>query len=101
MKIKQGDYVLLYLDKRRRYLVKVDSKKEFHTHKGIIRLGDLEGKNYGDSIKTHLGINFRILKPLPLDFVRNFRRGTQVIYPKDAAITVSYTHLTLPTTERV
>ncbi|RLE66278.1 MAG: protein methyltransferase [Thermoprotei archaeon] len=88
MKIKQGDYVLLYLDKRRKYLVKVVPGKEFHTHKGILRLDDVEGKEYGDIVKTHLGVSFRILKPLLLDYVKKFKRGTQVIYPKDAALMI-------------
>lgn len=88
MKVKLGDYVLLYLDKRRKYLVKVVSGKELHTHKGILKLDEILGKEYGDYVQTHLGVRFRILKPLLLDHIMKFRRGTQIIYPKDAALMV-------------
>ncbi|MEM4713753.1 MAG: hypothetical protein QXQ61_04300, partial [Candidatus Bathyarchaeia archaeon] len=43
----EGNYVLLYLDQKRTYLVKVEAGKTFHTHKGFIRFDDLIGKEYG------------------------------------------------------
>ena len=41
--IAEGDELLLYMDKKRTYKVKVESGKQFHTHKGFINLGELVG----------------------------------------------------------
>ncbi|MCK5562844.1 hypothetical protein KAI30_01630, partial [Candidatus Bathyarchaeota archaeon] len=38
--IKEGDDVLLYLNRKRTYLVKVEPGKSFHTHKGYVQLED-------------------------------------------------------------
>jgi len=43
-KINENSYVLLYLNSRRSYLVKVEKEKKLHTHKGFIELGELIGK---------------------------------------------------------
>ncbi|OYT27895.1 MAG: hypothetical protein B6U95_05460 [Thermofilum sp. ex4484_82] len=88
MMIKKGDFVLLYLDEKRKYLVRVDPAKELHTHKGIIRLNKIEGKKYGETVITHLNVSFKILKPLLVDFLENFTRTTQIIYPKDSALMI-------------
>lgn len=81
--IGEGDDVLLYLDARRTYLVRVEAGRRFHTHKGFITLGDLVGKPYGSSIRSSLGINFHALRPLVRDRILKTDRRTQVMYPKD------------------
>ncbi|MBM4401507.1 MAG: hypothetical protein FJ045_06115, partial [Crenarchaeota archaeon] len=62
-KIGEGDYVLLCLDVRRTYMVKVEVGKSFHTHKGFIKLDDLIGKEFGATFQSSLGIEFTALKP--------------------------------------
>ncbi len=81
--IEEGSDVLLYLDARRTYLIKVKKGKEFHTHKGFIQLGDLIGRPYGCVIESNLGVRFYALRPLIRDRVLKTERRTQVIYPKD------------------
>ena len=88
--IKEGDYVLLYLDRRRTYLVRIEREKDFHTHKGFIRLENLIEKNYGTAIKSSLGFEFIALKPLLRDFVMKSVRKTQITYPKDIALIVMF-----------
>ena len=61
-KICEGDYVLIYLDARRTYMIKMEAGKT-HTHKGYLKLDELIGKQYGEPIKSSLGINFTTLKP--------------------------------------
>jgi tRNA (adenine57-N1/adenine58-N1)-methyltransferase catalytic subunit len=85
-KIKDGDYILLYLDVRRTYLVKVETGKTFHTHKGYIKFDDLIGGDYGSAVKGSLGIDFVILKPELTDYIMKSSRNTQITYPKDAAL---------------
>jgi tRNA (adenine57-N1/adenine58-N1)-methyltransferase catalytic subunit len=90
LKIAEGDSVLLYLDARRTYMIKIEAGKTFHTHKGYLKLDDLIGKDYGESIKSSLGIYFTTLKPALTDYMMKSGRNTQIIYPKDAALIVMF-----------
>jgi len=81
--IRDGDELLLYLDKKRTYKVKVEQDKQFHTHKGFIELGDLIGQPYGITVTSSLGVSFYVLRPLIRDRVLKTDRRTQVLYPKD------------------
>lgn len=81
--IKDGDEVLLYLDSKRTYKVKLEGGKQFHTHRGYIDLGEIVGKPYGFVLNSSLGVSFYVLKPLIRDRVLKTDRRTQVLYPKD------------------
>ena len=87
-KIQDGDNVLIYLDARRTYMIKVQAGQTFHTHKGYLKFDELIGKEYGEPIKSSLGINFATLKPALTDYIMKSSRNTQIIYPKDAALIV-------------
>ncbi len=89
-KIREGDYVLLYLDLRRTYFVKVEAGKTFHTHKGYLKLDDLIGKDFGTQIPSSLGTDFTVLKPSLTDLIMKSSRQTQITYPKDAALIVMF-----------
>jgi len=82
-RVEEGDLVLLYLDERRRYLVKAVPGEVFHTHKGFLNLGDLVGAPIGGSVETSLGARFTLLNPLVRDLIHKGDRLTQVLYPKD------------------
>jgi tRNA (adenine57-N1/adenine58-N1)-methyltransferase len=89
-KIGEGDYVLLCLDARRTYMVKVEAGKTFHTHKGFMKLDDLIGKEFGAAVQSSLGIEFTSLKPSLTDYIMKSSRKTQITYPKDAALIVMF-----------
>jgi len=86
----EGDYILLYLNQRKTYLVKVEAGKSFHTHKGFIKFDDLIGKDYSSYILSSLGVEFTALKPLLRDFIMKSVRKTQITYPKDIALIVMF-----------
>lgn len=88
--IADGDYVLIYLDARRTYMLKVEAGKTFHTHKGYLKFDDLIGKEYGEPFKSSLGITFTTLKPNLTDYMMKSGRNTQIVYPKDAALIVMF-----------
>jgi tRNA (adenine57-N1/adenine58-N1)-methyltransferase len=88
--ITEGDYVLLCLDTRRTYMVKVEAEKTFHTHKGYIKLDELIGKEFGATIQSSLGTPFTALKPSLTDYIMKSSRQTQITYPKDAALIVMF-----------
>ncbi len=81
--IAEGDDVLLYLDKKRTYMVRVEADKQFHTHKGFIELGDLFGRPFGSPVVSSLGVEFYALRPFIRDRILKTDRRTQVLYPKD------------------
>ena len=81
--IAEGDDILLYLDKKRTYMVRVEADKQFHTHKGFIELGDLIGQPFGSPVVSSLGVEFYALRPLIRDRILKTDRRTQVLYPKD------------------
>jgi tRNA (adenine57-N1/adenine58-N1)-methyltransferase len=88
--IGEGDDVLLYLSRRRTYLVKVEQGKSFHTHKGYVHLEDLIGKDYGTRLKSSMETEFVALKPTIRDYIFKTLRKTQITYPKDIALIVMF-----------
>jgi tRNA (adenine57-N1/adenine58-N1)-methyltransferase len=88
--ISEGDNVILVLEPRRTYMVKVEVNKTFHTHKGYVKLDDLIGKEYGETFQSSLGAQFVALKPDLTDYIMKSSRNTQITYPKDAALIVMF-----------
>lgn len=86
--VREGDLVLLY-SKNRRYLIRVLKGKRYSFNEGILQAEEIIGKEFGTDVATHLGVNFKLVRPTLLDIVyRGFARKTQVIYPKDAAMII-------------
>lgn len=88
--IREGDQILLYLNKRRSYLIKAEKEQNFHTHKGYIRIGSLIGKKFGTRVLSSLNVDFVALKPALRDFVFKAHRRTQIMYPKDIALIIMF-----------
>jgi len=91
-KIHEGKDVLLYLDRKRTYLVKVEKGKTFHTHKGYIQLDELIDKEYGTSIASSMNVEFVALKPTLRDYIFKMQRKTQITYPKDIALILIFSN---------
>ena len=49
----------------------------------MIRHADLIGKPWGSVVSSHLGSDFRLLKPSLRDILLNLPRQSQIIFPKD------------------
>lgn len=81
--IKEGDRILLFWDQRRQWLINAEKNRQFHTHKGIVTLGDIIGKRYGDKVQSSLGLDFLLLRPTTFDLLDHIARPTQIMYPKD------------------
>lgn len=88
--IAESDLVLLSIDPRRTYLVKVEAGKTFHTHKGYVKLDELIGKDFGSTFQSSLGAQFTALKPTLSDYIMKSSRNTQITYPKDASLIVMF-----------
>lgn len=82
--IQSGQRVLLHLDPRRTWLVQAFSdSKSFHTHAGIVEVGSIVGKKFGDTVTTTLGDKISLLRPSTIDYIMKSERRTQIVYPKD------------------
>jgi len=91
--IREGDDILLYLDRKRTYLVKIEKGKTFHTHRGFISFDDLIGKEYGSSISSSLNVEFAVLKPTLQDYIYKIQRKTQIMYPKDISLILMFSNV--------
>lgn len=86
--ITEESLVLVYRDRRRRWLVRPKDTPKLHTHLGILDVAGLVGTEYGRKVVTTLGDELTILKPTIEDLVMKAARKTQVIYPKDLGLIV-------------
>ena len=87
-RIDEGSTVLLYFDLRRQWLLRVDSSRQFHTHRWFINLKELIGRSFGTSVKSSLGHEFWVLKPTTHDLIMHSVRRTQIMYPKDIGLII-------------
>lgn len=84
--IGQDTFVLVYRDRRRKWLVRPRDTPKLHTHLGILDVSALVGKEFGITVATTLGDELTILRPTIEDLVMKLARKTQVIYPKDLGL---------------
>lgn len=85
MIIEEGAYVLLYHSPQKTWLVEATTGKKFHTHLGVLDIGEAVGSTFGSHLLSSKGKKVILLKPLIYDFVMKSERLTQIVYPKDLA----------------
>lgn len=78
-----GDLILLVSPKGKRYLRKFDPAQPLHTSDGKLDTDKLAQASFGSFVPTHLGRKYLLHRPTLYDVVKNVKRQTQVIYPKD------------------
>lgn len=83
-----GDLILMVTTDHKRYLIKLQPHNQHHTHQGIYLHNDLIGLQWGAEVRSQLGQSALVLEPGLGDLMTHLRRGTQIIYPKDAAYLV-------------
>lgn len=88
--IREGDNVLLYLNPRRTYLIRIEKGRSLHTHKGYVQHDILIGKQYGTRITSNTGTEFFALRPALRDYIFKTQRKTQIMYPKDISLIVMF-----------
>ncbi len=87
--VREGDYVELYHSPNVKFITKAVKSLRIDTIKGFIDLSSIIGLEYGDKVKSSLGYEFIITRPsLEQILLSKFKRVTQVIYPKDAALII-------------
>jgi tRNA (adenine57-N1/adenine58-N1)-methyltransferase len=81
--IQAGDMVQLVGRDHKYRLVRLQSGADLHTHRGVIKHDDMIGKPWGARIDSHLGRPFYLLPPSLHDVLRDTKRSSQIIFPKD------------------
>lgn len=84
--ITPDSYLLVYRDRRRKWIIRPKDTPKLHTHLGILDVAALVGGGYGVTATTTLGDSLFILKPTIEDLTMKLARRTQVIYPKDLGL---------------
>lgn len=84
--ITEDSLILVYRDRRRRWLVRPRDTPKLHTHLGILDISAQVGTGFGRRVQTTLGDELTLLKPTIEDLVMKAARKTQVIYPKDLGL---------------
>ncbi len=85
-----GDLVQLVGLSYKSFIFTLEEGAEFHTHRGIIRHDDLIGKQWGTQVFSHNGSPFFLLQPSFTDLLRNIKRATQIMYPKEIGYILLY-----------
>ena len=78
-----GDLVQLQGSGFRSHLVRLEAGAVLQTHRGVIQHDDIIGQPWGSMLKSHTGQPFYLFQPGLADLVRETKRTTQILYPKD------------------
>ena len=78
-----GDVVQLVGREQKHFILRLIPGQQLHTHRGILAHDALIGQTLGTEVFTHLGHPFFLLQPSTDDLVREIKRNSQIVYPKD------------------
>jgi len=80
---QEGDLIQLVGLTHKQFLLRLKVGGVFQTHRGVLKHDDIIGQPYGSQILSHNGSPFFLLQPSIGDLLRNMKRVTQILYPKD------------------
>lgn len=78
-----GDLVQLVSPTNKIFIIRLTPGEALQTHRGILQHDDLIGQPWGSEVFTHLGKSYFMLQPSLSDLLRDLKRNTQIMYPKD------------------
>ena len=78
-----GDLIQLVGLSHKSFIFTLTPGQELHTHRGVVKHDDLIGKTWGSQIFSHNGSAFFLLQPSLPDLLKNTKRATQIMYPKE------------------
>jgi tRNA (adenine57-N1/adenine58-N1)-methyltransferase catalytic subunit len=85
---QEFDLILLMTAGQKRYLITLRKGQHLHTHLGIFAHDAMIGQTWGTMVLSTLDQPGLVLEPALSDLMTHIKRGTQIIYPKDAAYLV-------------
>ncbi|SRR5574341_1203958 len=78
-----GDVVQLVERDHKHFILRLTPGQQLHTHRGIFEHDALIGRPLGAEVFTHRGHPFFLLQPSTDDLIREIKRNSQILYPKD------------------
>ena len=78
-----GDLAQLVSPSNKTFTVRLVPGGQLQTHRGVVDFDDLIGLPWGSEIFSHKGSPFFLLQPALGDLLREMKRATQIMYPKD------------------
>ncbi len=78
-----GDVVQLVGRDHKYFILRLTPGQQLHTHRGIFDHDALIGQPFGAEIFNHRGHPFFLLQPSTDDLIRDLKRNSQIMYPKD------------------
>jgi tRNA (adenine57-N1/adenine58-N1)-methyltransferase len=78
-----GDLAELVSPSNKVFFIRLTPGGELHTHRGVVYHNDLIGQLWGSVVLSHKGSKYFLLKPSLSDLLKETRRNTQIMYPKD------------------
>lgn len=78
-----GDVVQLLGRDHKTFILRLTPGQQLHTHRGIFDHDALIGQPFGAEIFSHRGHPFFLLQPSTDDLIRDLKRNSQIMYPKD------------------
>ncbi len=70
------------------FTVRLTPGGQLQTHRGYVNYDDLIGLPWGSQVFSHKGSSFFLLQPSLADLLKDTRRNTQIMYPKDIGFTL-------------
>jgi len=80
---QEGDLVELTNLRKGFFILRLERGKTLQTHRGILKHDDLIGKEWGSEILSHMGKPFYLYPVTLSGMLKNTKRNTQILYPKD------------------
>jgi tRNA (adenine57-N1/adenine58-N1)-methyltransferase len=81
---KAGDVVQLIGRDDKYFIIRLAPGQRLETHRGIFQHDELIGQELGGEVFSHLGHGFYLVEPSTDDLIRDLKRTSQIIYPKDS-----------------
>lgn len=78
-----GDLAQLVSPSNKVFTIHLAPGGELHTHRGIVYHDQIVGQPWGSRVLSHTGSSFFLIQPSLSDLLKDTKRNTQIMYPKD------------------
>ncbi len=80
---KAGDLAQLVSPSNKIFIIRLIPGVKLQTHRGVVSHDEIIGQPWGSEIYSHLGSAFFLLQPSLSDILKETKRNTQIMYPKE------------------
>ncbi len=80
---QDGDLVQLLGRGHKSHFLRLKAGAVFQTHRGELQHDEMIGKPWGSRLTSHTGSPFFLMRPGLADLLKETKRNTQIMYPKD------------------